>query len=98
MAKKEHKELPIPETSKRQERAIEVLRVWINGDSTMDASANPTFKDPAAWGVLLIDVARHLSRAYAQQTKVSEAEAFETMRQTLQGSWELRASVNKGKK
>lgn len=97
MAKKEHKELPIPDSTKRQERALEVLRVWINGDGAMDATANVAFEDPAAWGVLLIDIARHLSKAYAEQTGVDEVEAFETMRQVLHQTWDVRVQALRNK-
>ena len=46
-------------------RAVEVLRVWAAPGSPQQVTLRTTWKDSAAWGLLLVDVARHASRAYA---------------------------------
>jgi hypothetical protein len=40
----------------------------------------PAFDDPAAWGVVLCDVARQVAGAYAHQNKFSEDEAMQRIR------------------
>lgn len=45
--------------------AIEVLRVWAAPGAPQQLTLRRVWKDPAAWGLLLVDVARHVSRAYA---------------------------------
>ena len=87
MAKKEHKELPIPNTSQASERAIEVLRVWINKDGTLDATCVPAFKDPALWGLVLTDIARYVSRAYASDGKIAQEKVLDAMRDALVPAW-----------
>ena len=46
------------------EKTAEALRVWINADKNMDVTLITAFEDPAAWGIVLVDIARHVSRAY----------------------------------
>jgi hypothetical protein len=45
--------------------AVEVLRVWAAPGVPQQLTLRPVWKDPAAWGLLMVDVARHVSRAYA---------------------------------
>jgi hypothetical protein len=45
--------------------AIEILRVWAAPGVPQQLVLQTVWKDPAAWGLLLVDVARHVSRAYA---------------------------------
>jgi hypothetical protein len=47
-------------------RAHEVLRAWIVGEG-LQVSMQPAFDDPSVWGILLVDVARHAARMYADQ-------------------------------
>jgi hypothetical protein len=63
--------------------AKEVLRVWAAHGSPQQFTLQPTWDDPAAWGLLLSDLARHVAKAYAAQG-LSEAEAFERIVAGLQ--------------
>jgi uncharacterized protein DUF5076 len=47
-------------------RAHEVLRAWIVGEG-LQVSMQPAFEDPSVWGILLVDVARHAARMYADR-------------------------------
>ena len=47
-------------------RSHEVLRAWIVGEG-LQVSMQPAFEDPAVWGILLVDMARHAARMYADQ-------------------------------
>jgi hypothetical protein len=60
-------ELGIPPEVRGQREAGEVLRAWIvNGGLTV-ALAPMAFGGPGTWGLLLVDVARHVARACAQE-------------------------------
>lgn len=63
--------------------AKEVLRVWAAHGSPQQFTLQPTWEDPAAWGLLLSDLARHVAKAYAAQG-LSEAQAFERIVAGLQ--------------
>jgi len=56
-------------------RAVEVLRVWASPDAAQQLTLNPHWRDPGAWGLLLVDLARHVAQAYAQH-QLSPEEAL----------------------
>lgn len=56
--------------------AVEVLRVWAAEGSPQQFTLQSTWDDPAAWGLLLADLAHHAARAYAANG-LSETAAFE---------------------
>lgn len=68
--------LPIPAAASRDPRSLEVLRVWIANGEQHVALAFGMWEDPAAWGLLLADLARHIAEAHAQQDENVEAEDF----------------------
>jgi len=47
--------------------AIEVLRVWAAPGSPAQVILRTTWKDAGAWGLLLVDLARHAARAYTTE-------------------------------
>jgi hypothetical protein len=48
-------------------KAVEVLRVWALPGRPQQLTLRTTWKDPAAWGLLLVDLARHAAQAYAKE-------------------------------
>ena len=45
--------------------ATEILRVWVAPGQSQQLTLKPMWKDSGAWGLLLVDVARHAAEAYA---------------------------------
>ncbi len=43
--------------------AVEVLRAWAKPGSPQQFTLRTTWKDPAAWGLMLADIARHAAKA-----------------------------------
>ncbi len=77
--------LPIPAAASRDPRSLEVLRVWIAGGEQHVALAFGMWEDPAAWGLLLADLARHIAEAHAQQDETVDPEEFlERIRQGME--------------
>ena len=60
------RELPIPPPALAVEGGFEVVRVWVANRAPHVSLATEVWKDPAAWGILLADLARHVARAYEQ--------------------------------
>jgi hypothetical protein len=58
---------------------VEVLRAVVV-DGALHVSLRPAFDDPQAWGMLLADVARHVSRIYQSEGKAPEARTLERIR------------------
>jgi hypothetical protein len=66
MAKAKPRELPIPPDTVAAKEAIELFRGWLIDDQ-LQCSLFPTaFPDPAVWGMLLADAARHIANALAE--------------------------------
>jgi hypothetical protein len=66
MSGKPNELAPPPGALIDRSRAHEVLRAWIVGEG-LQVSMQPAFEDPAVWGILLVDLARHAARMYADQ-------------------------------
>ena len=81
------RELPIPPSSSASESATEVVRVWINANKRMDTSLRTIFPDPMLWGMLLVDVARHVARAYEQDGTHSQDEVLSRIRTGFDAEW-----------
>jgi hypothetical protein len=68
--------LPIPAAASRDPRSLEILRVWIANGEQHVALSFGMWEEPAAWGLLLADLARHIAEAHAQQDEQVDAEDF----------------------
>ena len=47
--------------------SFEVLRVWTAPGQTQEVVLKTTWKNPATWGLMLADTARHAANAYANE-------------------------------
>lgn len=62
-----NEELPKPPALASATRAMELVRIWlVDGDQYVVISPN-LWKDPATWGLMLVDLAKHVSKAYAEK-------------------------------
>lgn len=98
MDPKTHKELPVPDATKNAERAVEVLRVWVNPDQSLHMSVMPAFKEVTTWAALMVDVAHNVAYAYGHSTTLSEREALTGIKNALDAIWEARATMVSGEK
>ena len=55
--------------------AVEVLRAFVL-DGGLSIAFTRAFEEPDMWGLLLVDVARHASRAYARESAYTEGQAL----------------------
>jgi hypothetical protein len=69
--------LPIPFSAEGDPRARELLRVWAAHGAQHISIATGVWKDPAAWGITLVDLARHIARSYEQTGGPRAHEALE---------------------
>jgi len=60
------KELPIPRAAAEEPKAIELLRVWAAKGKQHVSIATNLWADPASWGIMLVDLAKHIASAYEQ--------------------------------
>ena len=67
----------------RNKPANEVMRAAVlNGE--LHISLRRGFADPAAWGLLFVEAARHVARAYAHEKMFTPEDALERIRQTFE--------------
>ena len=65
---------------------FEVLRVWAGEAQSQQCVLQTTWSDPMAWGLLLVDIARHVARAYAG-SGFSEEEALKRIKSGFDAEW-----------
>ena len=56
-------ELPKP----TEGESVELLRVWVEGETLQCALQADAFEDPSVWGEVLADVVRHLAHILRQE-------------------------------
>jgi hypothetical protein len=69
------KEQPLPPDVMGRDDATEVLRAFVV-DGGLSIAFTRAFEEPDMWGLLLVDIARHAARAYAQESSYTEDEAL----------------------
>jgi hypothetical protein len=78
--RKNAKDPPIPEQAKADPAAFEILRVWIaQGDQHVSLRTG-VWDDPAAWGILLADITRHIAGAHADSMQWDPAAPVERIK------------------
>jgi hypothetical protein len=79
--------------SANEKGGIEVLRAGVI-EGGLHVMLRRAFNDPRAWGILLADVARQVSRIYAQEKNEEEAQMLACIRDAFAA--EISAPVNSG--
>jgi hypothetical protein len=67
MDMKRAEELAPPPGIRKAERAMELARIWIVDKKLQVRLSGNLWEDPVRWGLLLVDLARHISLAYESQ-------------------------------
>ena len=75
------KELPIPSVAAKDAKSLEILRVWIAGGGQQVSLKSMVWEDPAAWGLLLADIAQHVSKSYARDAGLDKDKVLERIKQ-----------------
>ncbi len=68
--------LPIPDSLDTRDSNVEVLRLWAGGGQQLLTLQVGYWPDPAAWGIVLADLARHCASAYAADSSHSYDDAL----------------------
>lgn len=82
------RQLPVPSAVDTDERAIELVRVWAAHGKQHVSLATGIWDDPAAWGVLLVDLAKHVASAYEQSRGDEFDSALARIREGFDAEWE----------
>lgn len=77
------KELPIPPIAALSTSALEIVRVWAAEGSQHVSLATGLWPNPAAWGIMLADLARHVAKSYAETGSLDASSALDRIREAL---------------
>jgi Domain of unknown function (DUF5076) len=89
-------ELRIPEEVLNDSEARELLRVWISGDVQRFALRPDAWSDPAAWGLLLVDLARQVVRGYVQKLGGDPEAVLARIKEGFDAEWTVPTDVPPG--
>ena len=79
--------LELPEMASHPD-AREVLRVWALPEwSKVQVSLVTASPDPGVWGIALVDIARHVAKAYALNGATSENAALVRIKELFEAEW-----------
>ncbi len=70
-------EIAAPPSASVDSQSFEVARLWIADGAPRVALRVDVWDDPAAWGLLLAEVARHVAVAYNQSAGHDATDALE---------------------
>ena len=76
-------QLQIPDPAKHDPRSFELLRVWVANKGQHVSLRAGVWKDPAAWGVMLSDLMRHIANAYQQDQGLDLATTLQRIKAGL---------------
>jgi hypothetical protein len=73
-------QLLIPDAAKTDPESFELLRVWIANKRQHMSLKVGVWPDPAAWGIMLADLARHIANSYYEDAGLNRSQAFERIK------------------
>jgi hypothetical protein len=78
--------LEVPPLADENSTAVEVLRVWAAPGAPQQLTLRTTWKDPGAWGLLVVDVDRHAAQAYKADGR-DPGEVLARIRELWDAEW-----------
>lgn len=81
------KQLPIPEVAATDPKAIELVRVWAAKGQQHVVLATRLWDDPASWGIMLVDLAKHIAGAYEQTSGRDRVSVLQRLRAGFDAEW-----------
>ena len=88
MTKEIKRELPIPNSARSDDEAFELARIWIANKGQHLSVLTGVWEDPAAWGIALVDLARHISNAYAEEMGEDRKVILERIKEGFDAEWD----------
>lgn len=79
-------ELSRPSGVEDASRAMEIARIWIVDKRQQVVLSGNLWDHPAAWGLMLVDLAKHVANAYANQGHDRER-VLARVREALDAEW-----------
>ena len=94
MAQKD--QLDIPDVAARDLESFEILRVWIADNHQHVTLRAGVWEDPAAWGLMLADLARHVVNTYEPATVADRKEILTRIRLGFEAEFQSPTDIPTG--
>ena len=92
-SRKKLNEMPPPQTAIDDPKAQEILRAWVAHGKLHLAFSPKTWDDPAGWGIMAVDLMRHVARAYEAETGKRFEDVLARVRAGFDAEWESATDV-----
>lgn len=80
--------LQIPPAAESDSNARELVRVWAANGKLHVTLAAGLWDDPAAWGIMLVDLAMHVANAYELEGKRTSKDAMRRIKEGFKVEWD----------
>src|SRR5262249_21992959 len=90
-------ELVVPPLVRTDPKARELVRVWAAHGQQHVSIAAGAWNDPATWGIMLVDLARHLANFYSQERGMNREEVLSQIKAMFEAEWKKPTSDATGK-
>ena len=80
--------IDIPAAALADTEALELARIWATGEGQQIAFRSDLWEDPAAWGLMLVDIAKLVAQGYADDPAWDATTALARIREGLDAEWE----------
>lgn len=89
-------ELPIPLKAIESESAFELARVWVADGGQHVSVATGVWEDPAAWGIMLVDLAQHIANAYSRTQGIKQSDVLGRIKEGFDAEWSAPTDESSG--
>jgi hypothetical protein len=79
--------LDVPPVARADPKALEVARVWVAQGGQHVALRPDAWNDPGAWGILLVDLAKHVANAHYEASGRPPADTLRRIRAAFDAEW-----------
>jgi len=79
--------LEIPKAVQEDKDTVEIARVWASHGKQIVTLDPGVWRDPACWGLLLVDLAAHVANAYEQMTGMDCQKVLDRIREGFDAEW-----------
>ena len=79
--------LEIPPVAQADPKAVEVARVWVALGNQHVSLRPDVWEDPAAWGIVLVDLAKHVANAHYETSGRDPSQTLQRIRAGFDAEW-----------
>lgn len=90
-------QLDIPSAAKEDPNSFELMRIWIAKKNQYVSLRSGVWSDPAAWGLMLADLVRHVANTFEQTESISFDEAVVRIRSAFEAESNSPTDLPSGK-